>query len=149
MCGTRTNDGSDACRGEHRRAFFSFSHSFRSSEPFVLNDVLPAAENSRRLSLEAEKEEVIPDVPLTSRSRLGPFLKFVNREQSINVLLKHAADQYAKYLHGFGEKEAQFAACSGGPGLGKVSIVTGADLAPISHFILCRRRFVAKPSAAR
>ena len=94
----------------------------------MLNDVLPAPENSRRLSLEKEKEDDIPDVPLTSRSRLGPFLKFVNREQSINVLLTHAADQYAKYLNGFGEKEAQFAACSGGPGLGKVSIVPGVDL---------------------
>lgn len=99
----------------------------------MLNNVLPAAENSRRLSLEAEKEKDIPEVPLTSRSRLGPFLKFVNREQSINVLLKHAADQYAKYLHGFGEKEAQFAACSGGPGLGKVSIVTGGLILLPSH----------------
>ena len=97
----------------------------------MLKDILPAAENSRRLSLEAEKEEVVPDVPLTSRFRLGLFLKFVNREQSINVLLKHAADQYTKYLTGFREKEAQFAACSGGPGLGKVSIVTGAGLASI------------------
>lgn len=119
------------------------------TEPFALNALLPVPENSRQLSLEQEKEESIPDVPLTSRSRLGPFLKFVNREHSINVLLKHAADQYGKYLRGFGEKEAQFAACSGGPGLGKVSIVTGADLALISHFFCCRRPFVAKPSAMR
>ena len=110
--------------------------------------MLPVPENSRRLSLEEEKKEVIPDVPLTSRSQLGPFLKFVNREKSINVLLKHAADQYAKYLRGFGEKEAQFAACSGGPGLGKVSIVTGVALFDLT--LLCHRRpFVAKPSAAR
>ena len=105
-------------------------------------------ENGWRLSLEEEKNAVIPDVSLMSRSQLGPFLKFVNREKSINVLLKHAADQYAKYLRGFREKEAQFAACSGGPGLGKVSISLG--LLCLYLTLLChRRRFVAKPSAAQ
>ena len=101
--------------------------------------MLPVAENSRRLSFEEEKEEVIPDVPLTSRSQLGPFF---NREKSINVLLKHAADQYAKYLRGFGEKEAQFAACSGGPGLGKVSIVAGVGF--VSHTSLSQTTFCRK-----
>lgn len=82
-------------------------------------------------------------MPLTSRSQLRLFLKFVNREKSINVLLKHAADQYAKYLRGFGEKEAQFAACSGGPGLGKVSIVTGVALF-VSHTSLSQTTFCRK-----
>ena len=99
----------------------------------MLSEVLPVPKNSRRSSLQKEEEHVIPDVPLTSRSQLGPYLKFVNREESINVLLKHAADQYAKYLRGFREKEAQFAACSGGPGLGKVSIVVRVDVFRISH----------------
>jgi hypothetical protein len=96
---------------------------FVPAEPFILDAMFRVPENSRRSSLEAEKEDHIPNVSLESRSQLGPFLKFVNREKSINVLLKHAADQYGKYLRGFGEKEAQFAACSGGPGLGKVSFL--------------------------
>ena len=99
----------------------------------MLSELLPAPKNSRRVSLEEEKQKAISDVPLASRSLLGPYLKFVNREESINVLLKHAADQYAKYLRGFRENEAQFAACSGGPGLGKVSIVVRVDVFRISH----------------
>lgn len=92
--------------------------------------------NSRRLSLEAEKEREVPDVSLESRSQLGPFLKFVNRERSIKVLLRHAADQYNKYLKGFGEKEAQFAACSGGPGLGKVRMKIIALCLYLTFFVV-------------
>ena len=48
-------------------------------------------------------------------------MKFVNREESINKLLKHAAGQYLKYLGGKEAENLQWAACSGGPGLGKTT----------------------------
>lgn len=97
--------------------FVSFSHAFVDVSMFVFS----APPNSRRESLEAEKK----DVPSTVERalNLGPFLKFVNREESINFLLKHTADQYVLYLEGFKEKQAMFAACSGGPGLGKVGLL--------------------------
>eukprot|EP00978_Attheya_sp_CCMP212_P048229 scaffold490083_cov130-Attheya_sp.AAC.1 len=72
---------------------------------------------SRRISLDNEKKKEIPNVSERNRPLLGQYLKFVNRENSINQLMKHAADQYRFYnqLGGLKEHQAQFAACSGGP----------------------------------
>jgi hypothetical protein len=51
---------------------------------------------SRRDSLEAERSEDLPIiVDCDEQSLLGEYLKFVNREKSIKVLLKHAAAQYS------------------------------------------------------
>jgi hypothetical protein len=74
--------------------------------------------------LEAEKGTVLPAiVMLEDRILLGKYLKFVNREKSINELLKHAAVQFFGYQSkgGIKEYQSQFAACSGGPGLGKTT----------------------------
>jgi hypothetical protein len=116
-----------------------------SLEPFLLNGMAPL--NKRRESLEAEKSEFIADVPFEDRSKLAPLLKFVNREKSINALLKHAADQYRMYLRGFGEKEAQFAACAGGPGLGKVKnnvccVLSSSLLLSLLQTTFCRKAFI-------
>jgi hypothetical protein len=65
----------------------------------------------------------IPSVSEQNRPILGQYLKFVNRENSINHLMKHAADQYKLYneVGGLTEHGAQLAACSGSPGLGKTT----------------------------
>lgn len=59
----------------------------------------------------------------SERRHLGKYLKFVNRETSINVLIKHSAWEYMRYLQkgGITEYQVQRAACSGGPGLGKTT----------------------------
>ncbi len=84
-------------------------------------DELMLGHNSRRgESLGKEKSKTgVPSVDVRDRAQLGDFLKFVNREKSINTLLVHASGQYERYLKGFGPKEGQVAACSGGPGPGK------------------------------
>lgn len=85
--------------------------------------------SGRRKSLDEEKDAEIPSVSEAQRAVLGQYLKFVNREKSIKTLLKHASEQYEMYLtNGFGEKGAQFAACSGGPGLGKTTFCRKAFL---------------------
>uniref|UniRef100_A0A7S2XUH1 Crinkler (CRN) family protein n=1 Tax=Attheya septentrionalis TaxID=420275 RepID=A0A7S2XUH1_9STRA len=78
---------------------------------------------SRRFSLDKEKEKIIPSVKEKDRPILGQHLKFVNREKSVNHLMKHAAEQFDLYLRdgGLTEHRAQWAACSGGPGLGKTT----------------------------
>ena len=86
--------------------------------------VQDALSNSRRKSLECEKTEDLPTIVKEGdQALLGNYLKFVNREESITELLKHAADQYKVYLsHGTTTNyQSQFAACSGGPGLGKTT----------------------------
>lgn len=77
----------------------------------------------RRASLEHEKEENIPEIKKNHPAKLGEYFKFVNREASINILIKHSAKQYHLYLQkgGVQEHEIQWAACSGGPGLGKTT----------------------------
>ena len=76
---------------------------------------------SRRESLENEKSTDLP--PIMEDVDLGKYLKFVNREKSINELLKHASGQFFMYRtdEGIAEGRSQFAACSGGPGLGKTT----------------------------
>jgi hypothetical protein len=78
---------------------------------------------SRRESLETEKNDTVPDVSSNYRSTLGTHLKFVNREKSINELLKHVKGQYDIYRDPgpTPEKSVRLAACSGGPGLGKTT----------------------------
>jgi hypothetical protein len=81
------------------------------------------AGSRRCISLDNEKSNIIPSVSEKDRPILGQYLKFVNRENSINHLMKHAADQYKLYneVGGLTEHGAQLAACSGGPGLGKTT----------------------------
>ncbi len=79
---------------------------------------------TRRQSLEAEKAKKgeIPAIPYNERERLRGYIKFVNREKSINVLLQHAASQFGLWRRQrFTPENARFAACSGGPGLGKTT----------------------------
>jgi hypothetical protein len=76
----------------------------------------------RQASVDHEKMQSseVPDVKGEHlRATLGPYLKLVNREQSINTLQVHAAQQYGMYLAGFTAKQQRFAVCSGAPGLGK------------------------------
>jgi hypothetical protein len=65
----------------------------------------------------------VPDVEYYHRSTLGTYLKFVNREQSINTLLKHVKSQYGFFIspETTPDKSVRLAACSGGPGLGKTT----------------------------
>ena len=53
--------------------------------------------------------------------QMGRYLKFLNREESINQLLIHAQKQFRFYNTGYGDKDFRFTTCSGGPGLGKVT----------------------------
>ena len=79
-----------------------------------------ALKDQRRESLELEKKNLPDDVK--KQRTLGPYMKFVNREGSINKLLKHAGEQYHLYLKwDQSEEHQQWAACSGGPGLGKTT----------------------------
>ena len=89
----------------------------------LLNRIIELNEGRRRRSLEKEKDRPIPEVHEKKREDLGEYLKFVNREDSINILLKHAAEQYDLYQGKGGVKshQIQWAACSGGPGLGKTT----------------------------
>ncbi len=115
----------DYCKtlGAEQKA--SMSKSFMSVSVLVQKlsprlGVIPA----RRQSLEAEKAEKgnIPAIPYNERERLRGYIKFVNREKSINVLLRHAASQFGLWVgKSLNHKNAQFAACSGGPGLGKTT----------------------------
>ena len=73
----------------------------------------------RRESLGAEKHHT-PQQLYHSKD-LGRYLKFLNREESINQLLVHAQKQFGFYKFGYREKDFQFTTCSGGPGLGKVT----------------------------
>lgn len=91
-----------------------------------LSDYIPDVEDSRRSSVEAEKEDTVPEVGSSDRAKLGMYLKFVNREASINELLKHAASQYINYANGMEYDQLQWAACSGGPGLGKTTFCRNA-----------------------
>jgi len=84
-----------------------------------VEQLMPSKNGKRRVSLEAEKER-LPET--LKRKNLGVYLKFVNRERSINELLKHAVIYYQNYFMGSSdEKECPFPACSGGPGLGKTT----------------------------
>ena len=79
---------------------------------------------SRRESLEKERTREIPQtMDSTGQEYLGTYLKFVNREDSINDLLKHSESQYEAYLDEDVAKSrpVQIAVCSGGPGLGKTT----------------------------
>lgn len=85
-----------------------------------LSDLIPDQDDgSRRKSLEAETEKDIPVVDLTHRAVLGTYLKFVNREKSINELMMYTAEQHFMFLEGIKDFQLQYACCSGGPGLGK------------------------------
>jgi hypothetical protein len=53
---------------------------------------------SRRENLERETSDDIPQASAADHPILGQYLKFVNLENSINLLLKHAAEQYKLYL---------------------------------------------------
>ncbi len=101
----------------------------------VLDELMEGHKNRRRVSLDKEKSKTseVPRVDASERARLGDFLKFVNREKSINTLLVHASGQYRRYLTGFQQKEAQFAACSGGPGLGKTMFCRKAFLRAVDE----------------
>ena len=95
------------------------------AETQLLLDSIQNSIDTRRESLENEGKKTIPRVGVdeSERRHLGGYLKFVNRESSINVLIKHAAKQYKHYLKkgGITEYQVQWAACSGGPGLGKTT----------------------------
>jgi hypothetical protein len=82
-----------------------------------------AKDSSRRKSLDADKEDEVPNVKIYARATLGTHLKFVNREKSINTLLMHVKEQYDVYIapEPAPEKSVRLAACSGGPGLGKTT----------------------------
>ena len=88
----------------------------------ALNEII--MQNTKRCeSLEKEKDEDIPEVKVKDHALLGEYFKFVNREASINILIKHSAEQYTLYGQegGVPARQVQWAACSGGPGLGKNS----------------------------
>lgn len=89
----------------------------------LLIDDIIRENDKRRDSVEQEIEPGIPTVKERDRPLLGEYLKFVNREKSINVLIQHAAEQFALYLKdgGIEPHRVQWAACSGGPGLGKTT----------------------------
>ena len=53
-----------------------------------LDRIIKLNEGHRRQSLEKEKDRPIPEVHEKKRRTLGEYLKFVNREDSINILLK-------------------------------------------------------------
>ena len=88
----------------------------------ALNELI-TQNKDRRESSEKEKDEDIPEIKEKDRALLGEYFKFVNREASINILIKHSAEQYALYGQegGVPERQIQWAACSGGPGLGKTT----------------------------
>ena len=102
--------------------YCSIAHTVSTPVDPDLSDLIPDQEDgSRRKSLETETEKDIPTVNATNRAVLGTYLKFVNREKSINELMTHTAEQYFMFLNGIEDHQLQYAACSGGPGLGKTT----------------------------
>mmetsp|Transcript_45428 Transcript_45428/g.110442 ORF Transcript_45428/g.110442 Transcript_45428/m.110442 type:complete len:811 (-) Transcript_45428:427-2859(-) len=86
----------------------------------LLTQLRTALQDLRRASLEQEKQE-LPHV-LDEQKDIGQYMKFVNRENSISMLLRHASEQYQIYLNPSEAKsKVRWAACSGGPGLGKTT----------------------------
>ena len=89
------------------------------STGFDLLTFAGSQQNKRRESLDAENHPIREQ--LQHPKDLGRYLKFLNREESINQLLVHAQKQFRFYDTGYGEKDFQFTTCSGGLGLGKVT----------------------------
>ena len=69
------------------------------------------------------------EIVVSEMTDLGKYLKFVNREKSINELLKHCSQQYY-VMYGNSEKRilksVVFASCSGTMGLGKTTFARKA-----------------------
>jgi hypothetical protein len=95
----------------------------RNQIPRELLDEIVGKNSKRRESLERERDIHVDQIDQKNRARLGEYLKFVNREVSINRLIKHAAAQYSLYAQegGIESEDIQWPACSGGPGLGKTT----------------------------
>jgi hypothetical protein len=87
---------------------------------FDLSAFVGQPQHKRRDSLEVENFLLPKSLQLKQSKPLGIYLKFLNREKSINQLLVHTEEQYKFYKNGYGDKDFKFATCSGGPGLGKV-----------------------------
>jgi hypothetical protein len=82
---------------------------------------LQGSQDARRESIELEGKALPANFKVAKPVELGQCMKFVNLENSINKLTKHVGEQYELYLEGKQSENFQWAACSGGPGLGKTT----------------------------